>query len=305
MSGIKGEKKAGKKNESPIINFNLSHPDKILYPNAKITKLDLANYYNTIAKWILPYILKRPLTLLRCPNGQEKKCFYQRHLTTETKNLFGITLSDKTEKPEPYLYIKDKLGLLALIQLGVLEIHPWASQIDKIDKPNYITFDLDPGVNIEWKKVIEAAFLVKDNLKKLHLKSFVKTTGSKGLHVIVPLKRIYSWEKVKIFSHTFVKYLAMQNPQLIVANMSKMKRKERIFVDYLRNQRGASSIAPYSTRITQNASVATPLSWHELNARIKSDTFTVKNLPQRLNKLKHDPWKDFYLIKQKLSLPMI
>ncbi len=160
-------------------------------------------------------------------------------------------------------------------------------------------------MQVEWKKVIEAAFFVKDHLEKLNLKSFVKTTGSKGLHVVVPIKRLYSWDKVKVFAHTFVKYLAMQNPQLIVANMSKTKRKGRIFVDYLRNQRGASSIAPYSTRIKENAAVATPLFWHELSTRIKSDTFTLKNLSQRLAKLKHDPWADFYLIKQKLSLSVV
>jgi bifunctional non-homologous end joining protein LigD len=292
-------------NKQPFANFHLSHPAKLLYPEVNITKLDLANYYNKIAKWILPYILHRPLTLLRCPQGQKKKCFYQRHLTTETENLYAITLPDKTNKHEPYLYIKDKSGLMTLIQLGVLEIHPWASQIDKIEKPDFITFDLDPGQNTEWKKVIETAFLVKDNLQKLNLKSFVKTTGSKGLHVVVPIKRLYSWDKVKVFSHTFVKYLAMQKPQLIVANMNKTKRKGKIFVDYLRNQRGASSIAPYSTRIKENAAVATPLSWYELNTRIKSDTFTVKNLPQRLAKLTHDPWTDFYQLKQKLSLPMV
>lgn len=305
MNAPKRKEKECEKGEYLTGNFNLSHPSKILYPNVKITKLDLADYYNTIAKWILPYILKRPLTLLRCPNGQKKKCFYQRHLTIETKNLYGISLTDKTEKPEPYLYIKDKSGLMTLVQLGVLEIHPWASQIDKIEKPDFITFDLDPGLNIEWRKVIETAFFVKDNLKRFNLKSFVKTTGSKGLHVVVPIKRIYTWDKIKIFAFAFVKYLAMQNPQLIVANMSKAKRTEKIFVDYLRNQRGASSIAPYSTRIKQNASVATPLSWHELNIRIKSDTFTVKNLPHRLIKLKNDPWADFFLLKQILSLPVV
>ncbi|MDD4893221.1 MAG: non-homologous end-joining DNA ligase [Candidatus Rickettsiella isopodorum] len=293
------------KNSRALINFHLSHPDKLLYPGVNLTKLDLANYYNTVANWILPYILKRPLTLLRCPNGQKKKCFYQRHLTTATQDLYAVTLPDKTDKSEPYLYIKDKSGLMALIQLGVLEIHPWASQIDKIEKPDFITFDLDPGLQVEWKSVIETAFLVKDHLQKLNLKSFVKTTGSKGLHVVVPIKRLYSWDKIKVFSHAFVKYLSIQNPQLIVANMSKTKRRGKIFVDYLRNQRGASSIAPYSTRIKENATVATPLAWEELNARIKSDSFTVKNLPQRLAQLKHDPWTDFYQLKQKLSLPMV
>lgn len=294
-----------KKNKCLKTKFNLSHPDKLLYPDVNITKLDLANYYNQIAEWILPYILQRPLTLLRCPNGEKKKCFYQRHLTSKTENLYAISLSDKTNKSEPYLYIKNILGLMELIQLGVLEIHPWASQIDKIEKPDFITFDLDPGLDTEWKKLIEAAYFVKDNLQKINLKSFVKTTGSKGLHVVIPIKRLYGWDKVKIFAHTFTQYLVMQNPQLLVANMSKAKRRGKIFVDYLRNQRGASSIAPYSTRIRANAAVATPLNWNELTTRIKSDTFTVKNLPQRLAKLKHDPWKDFFIIKQKLSLPMI
>jgi bifunctional non-homologous end joining protein LigD len=299
------KKATNKKNKQSKETFNLSHPDRLLYPDANITKSDLANYYHNIASQILPYIIKRPLTLLRCPNGQKKKCFYQRHLTTEIENLFGITLTDKTDKPEPYLYIKDKSGLMSLVQLGVLEIHPWSSQIDKINRPDFITFDLDPGKSIEWKKVIEAAFFIKDNLKKLNLQSFVKTTGGKGLHVVVPIKRLYNWDKVKLFAHTFVKYLAMQNPLLFVVNMNKTKRKGKIFVDYLRNQRGASSIAPYSTRIKQNASVATPLSWHELSVRIKPDTFTVKNLPHRLVKLTRDPWEDFYLLKQKLSLPMV
>jgi bifunctional non-homologous end joining protein LigD len=306
MRKLKNRKKTSNENSRrPLTSYHLSHADKLLYPDVNITKLELASYYITIAKWILPHILKRPLTLLRCPNGQKKKCFYQRHLTTATENLYAITLPDKTNKPEPYLYIKDTSGLMALIQLGVLEIHPWASQIDKIEKPNFIIFDLDPGLHVEWRSVIEAAFFIKDHLQKLNLKSFVKTTGSKGLHVTVPIKRLYNWDKVKVFAHTFVKYLAMQNPQLIVANMSKTKRKGKIFVDYLRNQYGASGIAPYSTRIKENAAVATPLAWTELNVRIKSDTFTIRNLPQRLAKLKHDPWADFYLLKQKLSLSVV
>ncbi len=302
MSEVTRKKIEAKKNKQPKVKFHLSHPDKLVYPDINITKLDLANYYHKMEKWILPYIIKRPLTLLRCPKGQKKKCFYQRHLSTETENIYAITLADKTNKLEPYLYIKDKRGLMTLIQLGVLEIHPWASKIDNLERPDFITFDLDPGMNLEWKKVIEAAFFVRENLKRINLQSFVKTTGSKGLHIVVPIKRLYSWDNIKVFAHTFVNYLAMQKPSLIVANMSKAKRKGKIFVDYLRNQRGASSIAPYSTRIKRNASVATPLSWNELNVRIKSDTFTIKNLPQRLARLKRDPWSNFYRLKQRLPM---
>lgn len=302
MRRVNSKKVAINKSRRSKVKFHLSHPDKLVYPDINITKLDLANYYHKMEKWILPYIIKRPLTLLRCPQGQKKKCFYQRHLTTKTENIYAITLADKTNKLEPYLYIKDKLGLMTLIQLGVLEIHPWASKIDKLERPDFITFDLDPGMSLEWKKVIEAAFFVRENLKRINLQSFVKTTGSKGLHIVVPIKRLYSWDNIKVFAHTFVNYLAMQNPSLIVANMSKKKRKGKIFVDYLRNQRGASSVAPYSTRVKRNASVATPLSWNELNVRIKSDTFTIKNLPQRLARLKRDPWSNFYRLKQRLPM---
>jgi bifunctional non-homologous end joining protein LigD len=293
------------KKQAPA-RFQLTNPDKMVYPAVGITKLDLLNYYRQIEKWILPYILKRPLTVVRCPEGQQKKCFYQRHFSQiEVKNIYSITLQDKTDNPAPYIYIKDKLGLMSLIQLGVLEIHPWGSRIDHIEKPDLITFDLDPGSNVEWKKVIETAYIVKETLEKMRLISFVKTTGSKGLHVVVPIKRQYSWDKVKVFAHTLAEYLALHNPSLIVANMNKSKRKGKIFIDYLRNQRGASSIAAYSTRVRENASVATPLAWEELSMRIKSDSFTVKNLAKRLVRLKQDPWADFLNLKQKLYLTMI
>ncbi|MFM2322800.1 MAG: putative ATP-dependent ligase YkoU [Pseudomonadota bacterium] len=293
------------KKQAPA-RLQLTNPDKILYPAVGISKLDLLNYYYQIEKWILPYILKRPLTVVRCPEGQQEKCFYQRHFNQiDVENVYSIMLQDKTAKPAPYIYIKDKLGLMALIQLSVLEIHPWGSRIDHIEKPDLITFDLDPGVDVEWKKVIEVAYIVKESLEQMRLLSFVKTTGSKGLHVVVPIKRQYSWDQVKVFAHTLAAHLALRHPALIVANMNKSKRKGKIFIDYLRNQRGASSIAAYSTRIRENASVATPLAWEELSIRIKSDTFTVKNLPRRLVRLKQDPWSDFLNLKQKLRLPVI
>ena len=293
-------------NKQQRMRFQLTNLDKLLYPAVGITKLDLFNYYHKIEKWILPYILKRPLTLVRCPQGQQKKCFYQRHFSQiEVENIYSIRLQDKTDKPAPYIYIKDKLGLMALVQLDVLEIHAWGSRVNNIEKPDLITFDLDPGANVEWKKVIETAYIVKETLEKMHLISFVKTTGSKGLHVVVPIKRQYSWDKVKVFAHTLAEYLAFRHPGLIVANMNKSKRQGKIFIDYLRNQRGASSIAAYSARIRENASVATPLAWEELSMHIKSDSFTIKNLPKRLVRLKHDPWTDFLNLKQKLPLPMI
>jgi bifunctional non-homologous end joining protein LigD len=281
----------------------LSHPDKILYPEQAITKLDLLNYYNIVHSLMLPVLINRPLTLLRCPQGRQKKCFYQRHLNgAKLPHLYAIKIPGKARHPG-FLYIKDKRGLFTLVQLGVLEIHTWGCRIDSIEKPDFIVFDLDPAPEVEWKKVIETAFLIKEKLSKLNLISFIKTTGGKGLHIVIPIKRQYSWDKIKIFAHIFMQYLVSLNPLLYAAQMSKAKRKGKIFIDYLRNQLSASTIAPYSTRARKNAPVATPLAWDELSARIKSDSFTVKNLALRLTKLKQDPWEDFLKLKQTLRLP--
>jgi bifunctional non-homologous end joining protein LigD len=281
------------------MNYPLSNPDKILYPKQKITKLDLADYYEQIQTWILPYITQRFLTIVRCPEGTKKACFYQRHLHANTiENIYS-----RTKKSEAYFYIKDQRGLIELIQLGVLEIHPWGSRIDSIEKPDIIIFDLDPGADVAWKKVIDAAFLVKENLAKLNLTSFVKTTGGKGLHVVIPIKRQYRWDKVKLFAQSFATALEALHPDLYVSQLSKTKRKGKIFIDYLRNQHGATAIAPYATRARENASVATPLSWEELSVRIKSDSFTIKTLPKRLSQLKNDPWIEFFTLKQTLRLP--
>jgi bifunctional non-homologous end joining protein LigD len=287
------------------IDYHFTNLDKILYPEQGITKLDLAEYYNKIYKWILPYIMKRPLTIVRCPQGREK-CFYQKHINEiATKNIYSINIQGKPTD-QPYLYIKDKAGLMALVQFDTLEIHPWGCHIDYIEKPDLITFDLDPSPEVEWKQVIETAYFVKENLEKINLTSFVKTTGGKGLHVVLPIKREYGWHEVEIFAQTFVDYLVSLKPNLYVANISKAKRKEKIFLDYLRNQAGATTIAPYSTRAKENAPVATPLDWNELSNRIKSDTFTIKNLPKRLKYLKKDPWEEFFDVQQqKLRLPKV
>lgn len=281
----------------------LSHPKKILYPEKSISKEDLASYYHEIQDWILPYINKRPLTLVRCPQGWHQSCFFQKHLNDHhDENLFSVMIQQENSQ-EPYPYLKNEAGLIALVQLNTLEIHLWGCHINKIEMPDLITFDLDPSPELEWKKVIEAAFLLKEELEKLKLTSFVKTTGGKGLHVVVPIQPKYNWKEVATFAHTFVDYIASLRPDLYLANMSKAKRKNKIFLDYLRNQRGATAIAPYSTRARENAPVATPLSWDELTPKIKSDSFNLHNIPKRLKTLKKDPWEDFLIIKQKLHLP--
>ena len=281
-------------------NFELSHPDKTLYPKANITKLQIAQYYNEIKDWILPYIVNRPLSLLRCPNGNEQACFFQKHLNNhENKNsaLFSIDIKDEKE---PYITLKNFKGLIQLVQMGVLEIHPWGAKADKPDKPDWMILDLDPDPEVPWRKVIDAAYLVKKELEDYDLQSFVKTTGGKGLHVVVPLSRSQSWDDVNDFSKMFAQYIVSQHGDDFIATMSKAKRRGKIFIDYLRNHKGSTAIAPYSTRAMENATVSMPLGWNELNVKVRSDDYNIDNTVERLKQLKNDPWEGFFRIRQKL-----
>ncbi len=280
----------------------LTHPDKILYPKPQITKLKLFEYYNYIQKWMMPYLINRPLTLVRCPNGQTQQCFFQKHTNESTPaNLKSIQIKEKT-KIANYIYINSPNGLLALPQLGVMEIHTWGSNIHHIEKPDMFVFDLDPAPKVKWREVVEAAFLIKNELQKLKLKSFIKTTGGKGLHIVTPIMPEYDWASIKSFTHELVNYLVDKNPEKYIATMTKSKRAGKIFIDYLRNVRGATSIAPYSTRTSPNATIATPIAWTELTTDIKDTLFTLKTIFKRLDNLKCDPWKDFFKIQQGLRL---
>ncbi len=283
-------------------DFGLTHPEKIMFPESKISKLQIAEYYHSIGKWILPYVINRPLALLRCPDGKDAQCFFQKHLNKNDHSNSTLFEGKPSNKNESFIYIKDMKGLLKLVQMGVLEIHPWGSSADKPEKPDLFIFDLDPAPNVPWKKVIEAAFRVKEELEELGLQSFVKTTGGKGLHITIPIQRRYSWEQVNHFSKIFVEYMVSKYPKDYIGTMSKAKRVGKIFIDYLRNHQGATAVAPYSTRSRENATIATPLAWEELTPKIKSTQFTLKTLPKRLAKLKKDPWQDFFKIKQKLPV---
>lgn len=297
----KPAKKINKDTEMSIKKGFLTNPDKALYPEDGITKEDLLDYYQKIHKWILPYIINRPLSLLRCPDNYNE-CFYQKHLNKfKPEGVETISIKEKSKR-DKYIYIKNLRGLLSLVQLGVLEIHPWGSSIKDVNHPDMMTFDLDPAPEVPWKKVVAAAKLLKTELAKLKLKSFVKSTGGKGLHVVVPIAPNYTWEQVKTFSHAFVKYIVMNHPDDYVGSASKVKRKGKIFIDYLRNQKGATAIAPYSTRARAGAPVAVPLAWEELSNRVRDNGYTILTLPERLKKLKKDPWKGFLRMRQVLPV---
>lgn len=295
---IKKQKADSKHSEAPFV---ITHPDKILYPEDEITKKDLLNYYETISEYILPYISYRPLTLVRCPSSYAK-CFYQRHFNESTPETL-LPFEDPNDKEhERYIYLNNREGLLSLVQMGVLEIHPWGSRIDHIEQPDTLVIDLDPAAGIPWKQVVSAALEVREHLAQYHLKSFVKSTGGKGLHVVIPIIPEYDWEIIKEFTHTFVKFLEKLKPSEYISTMTKSKRTGKIFVDYLRNQRTATAIGAYSTRARPHAPVSTPLAWDELSNRIEENSYTIKTLPKRLEQLKEDPWKEYWQIKQSLRL---
>jgi bifunctional non-homologous end joining protein LigD len=281
--------------------LSITHPERIIYPKSGITKLDLAEFYEAVHEWMLPFIVNRPLTLVRCPQGLAQKCFYQKHLSEKIKSLYSIRIKEKSATSD-YIYLKKLDGLIALVQFGVMEIHNWGSQIDKLEQPDVLVFDLDPAPDVSWSKVVNAAKFVRDCLATIGLQSFVKTTGGKGLHVVVPIKRKYNWEEVKNFTHEFVNVIVEEKPREYISTMTKAKRTGKIFLDYLRNGRGATAVSPYSSRAREGATVATPLHWDELTAKIKPEQFTVKTVPKRLAKLKTDPWADYFKIKQHIKM---
>jgi bifunctional non-homologous end joining protein LigD len=278
----------------------LTHPDRILYPGTTLTKLDVARYYAAVKDWALPHLSRRLLTLVRSP-AVGKKTFYQKHIGDEAPAaLKRFELKDGSE-PEIYPYIDDLPGLIALVQMGVLEIHPWGSRIEKLETPDWVTIDLDPDEGLPWERVTEAAMDVRDALAGIGLKSFAKTTGGKGLHVVIPLTPKLGWDEVKAFAKWVADSLVTQRPQDFTANMAKRARRGRIYIDYLRNGRGATAVGAYSPRARPGAPVSTPVSWEEVEQNVRPDEFTVETVPQRLRTIVADPWAEIGKIRQTIS----
>jgi bifunctional non-homologous end joining protein LigD len=281
--------------------FALTHPERMLWPADGISKQGLADYYLANAQWILPHLVGRPLSLVRCPGGIAGDCFFAKH---GWAGLGDVVRRVVTGEKEPSLIIYDVEGLLSLVQGNVLEIHPWGSTQQFLEKPDRLVFDLDPGDDVSWAAVIEAARDVRACLRaELKLESFVKTTGGKGLHVVVPLIPSIDWERAKSMCKVFAESMAADSPDRYLAKMSKNARKGRIFIDYLRNGRGATAVAAFSTRARPGATVSIPLAWDELSEAIKSDHYSLRNVDRRLANLHRDPWQEFFMIKQKPSEP--
>jgi bifunctional non-homologous end joining protein LigD len=293
-------KKSGRTSADVIESVRLTHPDRVLYPDIGLTKRGLAEYYVAVADWILPEVVQRPLSLVRCPDGLGKGCFYQKHLGAgPPEDLHCARIKEKAGTT-CYAMIKDLKGLISLVQMSVLEIHPWGARIDRLEQPDRMVFDLDPDPAVPWADVVAAALETRQRLESLGLASLVKTTGGKGLHVVVPLSRRHDWERVHGFARKFAEVMAEDSPARYTARMAKAVRKGKIFIDYVRNARGATAVAAYSARARSGAPVATPLAWDELRPGLAPDRFTVETLPRRLAGLAADPWRDIRRFRQSL-----
>ena len=278
----------------------ITHPERMVFAKAKITKGEVAEYYRQMARWILPEVARRPLSLLRCPDGVDKPCFFQKHHGTGLGDAVkAIPLQQKSGR-EDYLYIDDVDGLLQLVQMNTLELHPWGSQVDDPEHPDRLVFDLDPGDGVSWAQVKAGAREVRDRLLDTGLQSFVRLSGGKGVHVVVPLQPKADWAQAKDFCEAFAQAMAEHAPQRYVATMSKAKRTGVIFIDWLRNARGATSVCSWSLRARPGAGVAVPLRWEELGRVTAADAFPLAKALQRAQRLKQDPWDGIDEVKQVL-----
>jgi len=290
--------------EESVAKIKLTHPERVLYPDQGITKRDLALYYEQMADAILPHIEGRPLTLVRCPEGQQRECFYQRHArNVPSESIRSIRVREKG-KAVRYLSVDSLPGLMALVQMGVLELHTWGSRAPRIERPDRMIFDLDPGPEVTWVQIDQGAARLRARLQDLGLGAFVKTTGGKGLHIVVPITAEQSWDFVKDFSRALTESVAREEPDRYTATMSKAKRHGKIFIDYLRNSRTATAVCAYSTRARPGATVSMPLRWEDLK-RDPRASFTMRNVPERLARRRQDPWQDYEAARRPLTAKLL
>jgi bifunctional non-homologous end joining protein LigD len=274
------------------LGFKVTHPEKVVDPQTGVTKQALIDYYLAVAPLMLPHVTGRPLSLVRCPNGAGQKCFYQKHLGPGMPpGIAGVEIPDRKGKgTETYVTVEGEQSLAGLAQMNVLEIHPWQSTNDDLEHPDRIIFDLDPDEAVSWPTLCGAAQEVRDRLKQLGLQSFVKTTGGKGLHVVAPIKPTLEWEQVKALTHEFTLHMEKDNPKLYISKMTKAARTNKIFVDYLRNEREATAVAPYSSRARLGMAAALPLEWTELKGS-KAPKYLIARFDEWKERLRKDPWK--------------
>lgn len=283
--------------------MELTHPDRILFQAQGLTKRDLAEYYLRVSDWMLPHVRDRILTVVRCPEGTPGPCFFQKHATPGLPDSIHTVRIHEKEKAADYMTIRDTDGLVALVQIGALEIHAWNARRDRVERPDQLVFDLDPGRGVPFNAVARAARTVRDRLFALGLQTFAKATGGKGLHVVAPVVRRVDWNGTQSFCKAVAEGLARDAPASFVTTMSKEDRVGRIFIDHFRNARGATSICPFSTRARPGAPVSAPLAWDELSGD-RAGAFDVASMTRRLAALERDPWEGFFELRQSVTRSM-
>jgi bifunctional non-homologous end joining protein LigD len=279
-----------------IAGVHFTHPDRVYWPKQGITKHKLADYYVSVWKRMSPHVANRPLALLRCPTGINTGCFFQKHITLglDDERFIRVRVGGKT-----YLAIRNLGGMLALVQAGVLEVHTWGCKISNVNACDRVIFDLDPGGGVPWQQVVKAAREVRDRLAKFRLKSFAKLSGGKGIHVVMPLGGA-DWKEARAFAQAIARQMARDNPKRYIAKASKSARRGHIFIDYLRNGRGNTTVAPYATRARQGAPISVPVTWEELGKTRGANQYTVRSIARRLSNVRHDPWAELGRCRQGL-----
>jgi len=284
----------------------ISNGTKVLYPEAGITKMELARYYAAMGDLLVPQLRERPLTLVRCPNGWDKPCFYQKHANeTISEHIERIDIRD-SGGVKPYMIANSVSAIVALAQMGVLELHPWGSRAPKLGYPDRLIFDFDPDEALGYDRLVDAVTVLRKLLDALELEAFLKTTGGKGLHVVIPLEPTRTWDEAKEFCRGVAEMLVRTFPDRFTAKLTKSRRSGLIFIDYLRNVEGATAVAAYSVRAKANAPVSMPIDWSELERDdVRFDHFNVRNVPALASKRKRDPWARLARVRQTLTDAML
>lgn len=276
-----------------VAGVRLTHPERIVFGEAGLSKLDLARYYERVAPHILPHLAGRPLSLVRCPEGVAGGCFFQKNMERGVPgSVRTVEVAHETGSVH-YALVDSAEGLVALVQLGVVEIHTWGSRTDDLEHPDRMVFDLDPGEGVGWKAVTRAAMAVRGLLEALGMVAFLKTTGGTGLHVVTPLGAGPGWGEVHECARSIAERMAAADPARYTTDPRKVKRQGKVFIDHLRNTRGATTVAAFSARARPHAPVSVPVGWSELARGLRSDSYTLPSVPRRLAALRHDPWEGY------------
>ena len=289
----------------PVVGgVTISHPDRVVFPDPGLTKLDVAGYYEAVAGLMVPYLARRALTVIRCPDGIDSQCFFQKNVTPSVpRSVAKVRVKGADGKTIAYPVVDSAEALLAMVQNGAVEFHVWGSTVGAIETPDILVFDLDPAPELDWRRVREAARAMRDELQDRGLESYLRTSGGKGLHVVVPFTPRARWPESGAFAREVVEALVEREPDRYTATMSKAKRGGKVFVDHFRNGRGATSVTSYSLRSRPGAPVALPISWDELGKTRGGADWTAERVLHRLKSRAADPWADFFETGKRQKLP--